>query len=64
MIHYNVLNAEGKVMREGDPIVSFRGEPYTFVNCFHPRKIYARDAQGRGREYYPSVFELLIVVPN
>lgn len=60
MIRFDVFNALGQYVQEGDKLTSFRGESYTFVDCAHPRKIYVKDSKGRGRELYPSVFDVRI----
>lgn len=59
-VRYDVFNDVGAYVREGDKLVSFRGEVVTFIECAHPRKIYVENAAGQRAEYYPGVFNVRI----
>lgn len=68
MSAFTVYHQDGTEVHEGDQITSFRGEPWTFGGCWHPRKIFVwwkKDPEGddsypnkRTMEYFASVFNL------
>lgn len=55
------LDKNEREVREGDTILSFRGESFTFYNVHTNGKVIARqEGHDLGREYFPSVFGLTI----
>lgn len=57
---YVVKRLDGSIVRPGDDLTSFRGEPHKFYDCKHPRKVLVGTAPLALQEYYPSVFDLII----
>jgi hypothetical protein len=59
---YTVTRKDGTVVAEGDKIVSFRDETWTFLAVTRGgSRIYAsHDAKGYKQEFFPTVFNLTI----
>lgn len=47
----------GRILRD-DVLTSFRGEQFTYVGTYHPRKVTVRTFGGNLRDFYANVFGL------
>lgn len=44
-------------LKKGDLLISFRGDEYTYVGTYHPRKVTVATKDGFTRDFYANVFE-------
>jgi len=61
------VDAQGRILKEGDEIVNFRNERWTFHYVTNRNKIWATTNHGNftgGMEFYPQVFGLKLFEPE
>jgi hypothetical protein len=56
-----LTRVDGTEVKPGDEITDFRGDKSTFVGITGPTKIHVKKDE-MDREFYPSVFDLIITL--